>query len=334
MKRIMAVYDVDPFYADRFAEFANHKETTPFTAVAFTSISRLKAFAAQQPVELLLVGDDVEEAELEGIEVGQVIRLSETGAAKDGAPAVYKYQASDSVLREVMACYQVQERPVLMTATGRKSQVIGVYSPVSRCGKTGFAVTLGQVLAREKKVLMLSLEEFSGLGALTGTVHSGSLSDLIYYYRQGTYNSLRLGSVVYNWGGLDYVPPVTYAEDLADVQGEELAGLMAQIAGESVYEVILVDLGHFGRDVEKLLALCDVIYVPVKEDVVSTAKLEEWKGYLSASGREAMWERIRLLRLPRPRSVGPRETYLEQLLWGELGDFVRELVRGAGKGWC
>ena len=34
MKRIMAVYDVDPFYADRFAEFVNRKETVPFTAVA------------------------------------------------------------------------------------------------------------------------------------------------------------------------------------------------------------------------------------------------------------------------------------------------------------
>lgn len=334
MKRIMAVYDVDPFYADRFAEFANQKEATPFTAVAFTSLSRLKSYVTKQPVELLLVGDDVEDKELEGIEVGQVIRLSETGVAKDGTPAVYKYQASDNVLREVMACYQVQERPVLLTATGRKSQVIGVYSPISRCGKTGFAITLGQVLAKEKKVLLLSLEEFSGLGALTGTVYSGSLSDLIYYYRQGVYSGLRLGSVVYNWGGLDYVPPVAYAEDLADVQGEELAGLLEQIAGESAYEVILVDMGHFGRDVEKLLALCDVIYAPVKEDIVSAAKLEEWKTYLSASGREAIWERVRLLRLPRNRGVGMREVYLEQLLWGELGDFARELVGGPGKGWC
>ncbi len=332
MKRIMAVYDVDPFYADRFAEFANQKETIPFTAVAFTSIGRLKVFAAKQPVEILLVGDDVEDKELEGIEVGQVIRLSETGAAKDGSPAIYKYQASDNVLREVMACYQVQDRPVLLTATGRKSQVIGVYSPISRCGKTGFAITLGQVMAREKKVLMLSLEEFSGLGALTGTVYSGGLSDLIYYYRQGTYSSLRLGSVVYNWGGLDYVPPVTYAEDLADVKGQDLEELFARIAWESAYDVILLDMGHFDRDVERLLALCDLIYVPVKEDTVSLAKLEEWKAYISASGRDSLWERIRLLRLPRQRAVGMRDAYLEQLLWGDLGDFVRELVGGSGKG--
>ena len=44
MKRIMGVYDVDPFYADRFAEFANQKERIPFTVVAFTGIAKLQAF--------------------------------------------------------------------------------------------------------------------------------------------------------------------------------------------------------------------------------------------------------------------------------------------------
>lgn len=332
MKRIMAVYDVDPFYADRFAEFANRKETIPFTAVAFTSIARLKAFMAQQPVELLLVGDEVEDEELEGLKAGQIIRLSETGAVKDGETAVYKYQASDNVLREVLACYQVREQPAVLTVTGKRSRIIGVYSPVGRCGKTGFAVTLGQVLARETNVLMVSLEVFSGLAALTGSEYGGSLSDLVYYYRQGAYNRLRLGSVLYNWGGLDYVPPVIYAEDMADISGEEAAGLLSRIADEGTYGIILVDMGNFDRDVEKLLELCDVIYSPMKEDAVSSAKLEEWKAYLDASGRQRLWERIRLLKLPRQRISGTKETYLEQLLWGEMGDFARELAGGIGKG--
>lgn len=332
MKRIMAVYDVDPFYADRFAEFANRKETIPFTAVAFTSIARLKAFSAQQPVELLLVGDEVEDEELDGVKAGQIIRLSETGASKDGDMSVYKYQASDNVLREVLACYQVREQPAAVTATGRRSRIIGVYSPVSRCGKTGFTITLGQVLARETKALMVSLEVFSGLAALTGSDYGGSLSDLIYYYRQGAYSRLRLGSVLYNWGGLDYVPPVAYAEDMADVQGEEAAGLLSRIAEEGMYGIILLDAGSFGRDVEKVLELCDIIYSPVKEDTVSSAKLEEWTGYLEASGRQHLRERIRLVKLPRQRVPGARETYLEQLLWGEMGDFVREIAGSIGKG--
>ena len=29
MKRVIAVYDIDPFYADRFAKVANQRETVP-----------------------------------------------------------------------------------------------------------------------------------------------------------------------------------------------------------------------------------------------------------------------------------------------------------------
>ena len=99
-----------------------------------------------------------------------------------------------------MSWYRPQEIPVLMTAAGRRSRITGVYSPIGRCGKTSFALTLGQVLAREEKVLYITLEEFSGLSALTGTVYTGGLSDLLYYYTQREYSSVRLGSVTYNWG--------------------------------------------------------------------------------------------------------------------------------------
>ncbi|MCI8659758.1 MAG: hypothetical protein HFG54_05880 [Lachnospiraceae bacterium] len=329
MKRIMGVYDVDPFYADRFADFANQREQIPFTVVAFNSITRMEAFAKEQPLELLLIGDEVDKGHLSQIKVAQIIRLSESREISgEDLPVIYKYQASDAVLREVMACYQVQPEKIPPVAVGIKSVVMGVYSPVNRCGKTGFSLTLGQIFARESRTLFLSLEEYSGLSRLMGIIHETSLSDLIYEYRQGTYTRMGLGAVVHNWGGLDYIPPVAYGEDLAEIQGGELAGLIGQIAAEGVYDVIVVDIGHLGRGMEPLLELCNVIYTPAKEDCVSTAKMEEWKEYLIRSGRPYLWERVRILKLPRPGAVWQTETYLEQLLWGEMGDFIRNLLKG------
>lgn len=84
----MAVYDVDPFYAERFAEFANQKEKTPFTVVAFTSLARLRQFTQRQQVELLLAGDGVPEESFKDLNVRQVIRL---GEVKDLAATVAKY---------------------------------------------------------------------------------------------------------------------------------------------------------------------------------------------------------------------------------------------------
>lgn len=364
MKRIMAIYDADPFYADRFAEFANQREAIPFAAVAFTSIGRLKSFSEQQHIELLLVGDEVSDDELAEVKVGQIVRLSgngvpgrpevagssgsgrqyryemdagqKSGETADGSsraiPVVYKYQSSDAVLREVMACYHVWPEQAPHTAVSLKSSVIGVYSPVNRCGKSGFCLTLGQVLAKEARVLCLNFEEYSAMSSLTGTEYVTDLSDLMYYYRQGEFNRMRLGAVVHRWGELEYVPPVIYAEDLAEVTGEELAGLTVRIASDGSYDTLLLDLGTLGRSAEPLLELCDVVYAPVREDCISAAKISAWKEYLQRSGQVRLWEKARLIKLPVPTGIRQAETYLEQLLWGEMGDFVRNLIKGTNGG--
>jgi cellulose biosynthesis protein BcsQ len=331
----MAVYDVDPFYADRFAEFANEKEKTPFTAVAFGSIEKLRAFLQQQPVEILLAGGNVPEEELADLQVGQVIRLSEDGRElhrRKGTESggensiIYKYQSSDAVLREVMACYRVEENRTAVHVIGVKSNVIGVYSPVGSCGKTGFCLTLGQAMAENRKVLYINLEDFSGLSVLTGSTYHGSLSDLVYYFRQGEYSRVRLDAVLYSWGSLDYVPPAAYAEDLEEIRSSELAGLIMAIANEGIYDVILLDMGHLCINMEPLLELCSVVYAPMREDCVSAAKMEEWKTYMKHSGREHLWERVQILRLPEPKLCRMPDAWLEQLRWGEMGDFVRNLL--------
>ena len=77
-----------------------------------------------------------------------------------------------------------------------------------------------------------------------------------------------------------------------------------------------------------VLAGCDVIFMPVKEDSVSAAKLEEFDEYLQVSKREDLKDRIRRVKLPYHSSFGRKDTYMEQLLWGELGDYVRTLLKG------
>lgn len=74
--------------------------------------------------------------------------------------------------------------------------------------------------------------------------------------------------------------------------------------------------------------------MPIKEDAISQAKVEEFEEYLQAAGQEKVLDRIRKLKLPYHSTFGKRESYMEQLLWGELGDYVRHLLRGkSGGGW-
>lgn len=328
--RVMAVYDVDPFYADRFAEFVNQKEKVPFNVMAFTTLERLKNYAKDHEIELLLINSAVPREEIERLGAVRVVTLAdgEVVPVEGHYPSVYKYQATDSLMREVMACYCAGPVPPPFTVVGRTGDIIGVYSPVNRCLKTSFALTAGQLLSRESKVLFISLEDCSGLGKLLGETFQADLSDLLYFFGQGSYSWVRLSSVIYSWGDLDYIPPVRYPEDLCQVTAEEMADLLARISRESAYDTVVVDLGVFGKKAAPVLEVCSTVYMPVKDDCVSAAKVEEFEEYLTRSGREALRDRIQKIKLPYHSSFGRKENYLEQLLWGELGDYTRQLLKG------
>lgn len=328
MRHILAVYDVDPLYAARFADVVNQKETIPFEVVAFRSLERLRAFAAETPIELLLISEGVADEETEAVGAARVVVLSDGGTSgKSDYPCVYKYQSSGAIVREVMACYGEKQDEIPEIFGRGSARILGVYSPISRCLKTSFAITMGQLLAQEEKVLYLNLEEFSGLSVLLKEEYRSDLSDLLYFYSGGTYNPLRLKGVVHTFGELDYIPPVRYPEDLDQAGEEAIAGLIRTIAGEDAYGTILVDIGNSRRTAVSVMKLCQVIYMPVKEDAVSQAKLEEFEHYLDQTGNRGLKDRLKRLKLPYHASFGAGGNYLDQLLWGELGDYTRQLLR-------
>lgn len=329
MKHILAVYDIDSGYAARFAEVVNRKEKIPFEVVAFSSLDKLRVFAEGHPVKLLLLGDGVSKDEKDSICAEKIILLTDIQGNSCGQsePCVYKYQSSDAIVRDVMTWYgDGQGEPFEVSHHGL-AKVLGVYSPVGRCLKTSFSLTLGKFLAQEEHVLYLNLEEFSGLSILMKEEYKSDLSDLLYFYTSGSYNSLRLSSVVHTMGELDYVPPVRYPEDLDQAGEEAIEGLICKIAEESAYDTVIVDIGSGRRNALAVMKLCRVIYMPIREDPVSLAKLEELENYLMQTGNSSLKERIKRLKLPYHGSFG-RNDYIDQLLWGELGDYVRQLIRG------
>ena len=75
-KRIMAVFDVEPCYADRLAEAANQREKVPFTVIAFTNMDKLTEFSMENQVEILLVDEKSRQAASQ-VRANQVVILSE-----------------------------------------------------------------------------------------------------------------------------------------------------------------------------------------------------------------------------------------------------------------
>ncbi|MBS6193964.1 MAG: hypothetical protein KH828_00105 [Clostridiales bacterium] len=329
---IFAVCDLEVDYAYHFMEYLSRKKNIPFEVRVFTSPEAFLEFAGQHPVELLLISEKAMCDRIQKEKIGQIMILSE-GVAAEGLekyPQIYKYQSSNQVIREALACYGASHQngvKALQTAK-RQVDIIGIYSPVGRTMKTTFALTLGQILAKNKAVLYLNLEEYSGFEYLLEQTYEQTLGDLLYYLRQGTSNLvLKMSGMIQSMNNLDFLPPVLSPEDIRHTALEEWVQLLQELVDYSSYEAIILDMGDGVADLHQMLEQCTRIYMPIRTDPMSQAKITQFENLLKLWNRTAVLGKIRKIKLPFHRTIHKGAGYLDDLVWSELGDFVRELIR-------
>ena len=331
-KNIFAVCDLEVDYAFNFMDYLNQKRNLPFEIQAFTTAESLLAYGKENHIELLLISDKAMRKEIREIGIGKIIILSEGvhPPELDQYSSVYKYQSSADVIREVMACYGEEKalNPVAFPDLKKTMEIVGVFSPLGRCLKTSFSLALGQILARERAVLYLNLEEYSGFEELLGKSFSTNLSDLFYYVRQGNENLIhRMNGMIQTINNLDFIPPVRMPSDIRTVCWEDWERLLQEIALHSSYEVLILDMGGNVDENFQLLDLCSRIYMPVLNDTVSVCKMTQFENLLKIWNKEKILEKTEKVHLPFHMDNISSETYVEQLVWSELGDYIRSLLR-------
>lgn len=328
MHKIMAVLDKSQSYGQRMLQYLNKKEQFPFKTVLFTDIEEVKEYAKKQTIHLLLLDKEYEDEELKR-SAEQIVLLSDSlDKELNRLPTVYRFQSADSLIKEVMQYYEVSvpDSVFQLKKTGNTVKLVGVYSPLHRCLKTSFALTYGQLLARNERVLYFSLDTFSGFEYLMNQKYGADFSDVIFYQQQGSLAN-RLAGIVYTVGQMDYIPPVRCSEDLWSIDWTLFLECLHTLMDVGLYDTIVLDMGEgFGRP-EVLMNLCNQVYMPIKEDPVSQCRLEEFEETMKLKGYYLLLEKIQKLSLPYYHCVEKKQLYVEQLLWGELGDYVRNLLK-------
>ena len=289
-KNIFAVCDLEVDYALNFMDYLNQKKNIPFEIQAFTTVESLIAYGKNIHIELLLISQKAMCRQVQELEIGKIVILSEGvhPPELDRYPSVYKYQASSDVVREVMACYGAEKAvtPVAFPVLKKTTVIYGIYSPVGRCLKTSFALTLGQILAKEK------------MNGMIQTVNN-----------------------------LDYIPPVRTPEDIRGTEWEDWENLIKEIVSHSSYEVVILDIGGAIDGIFQMLDMCKRIYMPVLTDPVSVSKISQFENLVRIWDYPQILARTTKMHLPFHGGNAAPENYIEGLLWSELGDYVREILR-------
>lgn len=331
-KSVFAVCDTEMEYARNFMEYLNQKRNIPFEVHAFSSAEMFLEFAKNNETEILLISDKAMKEEIRRYPIRQIIILSEGvhSPVLDQYPAVYKYQSSEKVIREVMACYGVENgvdtSPALLPK--KEMRIIGIYSPVGRTQKTSFALTMGQILAKERAVLYLNMESYSGFERLLECSYDRGMSDILYYARQENQGIIyKLGGMVQSMQNLDYLPPAASPMDIQTAKYEEWKWLFQEIEKNSSYEVLILDLGDGVADLYQILDFCNEIYVPIRNDVISAAKMEQFENLLRRWDCQSVLDKMRKIHVPFHTANRTGKAYFEELVWSELGDYVRQILR-------
>ena len=312
-------------------DYLNQKKNIPFEIQAFTSVESLVAYVKKNPVELLLISSEAMCREVGELDIGKIVILTEGSKPKEleKYTGVYKYQASSDVVREVMACYGAEKAilPAQLPVLKKTTEILGVYSPLGGCLQTCFALTLAQILGREKSVLYLNLEEYAGFEELMQKKFLHTLSDLLYFVRQEQAGiTVKMNSMIQSMGSMDFIPPVQSPEDIRGTRWQDWEHLLQEIVLHSSYEAVILDVGDGIEEVFQILDLCTRVYVPVRDDRISKCIMEQFEKLLRLRDYSQLLAGIEKVLLPILSQNADNEFRIEELVWSELGDFVRELL--------
>ena len=324
-KNTIAVCDSEAGYAGTLAEYLNNRKKLPFRAEAFTDPEKFCQYAGINHPEFLLIAEENFNSQVQALQIPYTIVL-----ASDREPehvkqkCIYKYQSAESLIREVMAYCQESVFPDAGYGYKKKIQLIGIYSPLGRCGKTLFALTAGQIWGESRNVLYLNMEDYSGWKDFSEEDTSQNLSALFYHLRQGKIFPPLTG-LVHSWGNLDYIPPVSSFEDLRNISYREWTDLFTHLEKESSYQLLVRDIGNGIDQLFSILDLCTQIYMPVLDDWVSKEKLEQFKK-IAFSLSDTLGSKIQELRLPFTPCAEKGQDFPKNLLWGKWGTDIRKIL--------
>ena len=285
----LVICDPEENYAQALAFYIMNRKGIHFQVQVCSEIQHIQA------ADLLLISDFYPDEERKCVNAGKIILLTGKGNCSQETDVIYKYQSGEQILDDILkSCEEVYAENELFfsSALKKKGKIVGVFSPVHRIGKTAYALELGENMAASENVLYLNLELYGGIG---GHFEKGgqTLEDVLYYARQEKGNlGFMLTKVVKRKGNLDYILPVPVSEDIKQIRAEEWIFLLKQIAEQSIYETVILDIDEGIRDVYELLNVCTEIHMMVDDNPYSKAKMEQFERELTLLGYEDMMAKI------------------------------------------
>lgn len=278
----MAIYFADKEYLEGFMNYITERNTG-FICSGFTKSENLKEFARQNSISILLTDDTCFKNTARNINSEITFVLTEKPETEASAN-VYEInilQPVDEILKEILKTAAKTDISVAQDHLLTSGNVYSFFSPVGRSLKTTLAMAASQILSDKEKTIYLNLEPDSGFSVLFGQDFGSDLSDLMFYLNDDTGDkaSLLLQSVICNCQGVFFIPPVMNPGDIFQISSDEILKLF-DLLQKNGFKNIVIDIGSLLPGFERIFLASSRIYMPVRKDAMSSAKIAQLFSYL------------------------------------------------------
>ncbi len=285
-------------------DFLNEKEEFLLEAIIFSKKESLQKYLQEHKVDILLMGEFMERTNLkqENIKYKLVLCEGILVREEETESVIYKYQAAECIMREILAFYVSKETT---TAAYRylpqyqKCEIVSVYSPAGGCGKTTTALAMAQVFGKSKKVLYLNLENFPGVISKMQLEEISGFSELVYYLKQRKSNlAMKLQTLVRKEGNIDLLQPAGHYNDLYALDAQDVQLFIEELYSATAYDVVIFDIGFMSDAIMELLEASQIIYIPFLKSKSLEQKEERFFEFLRREERGYIQEKCKKLQLP------------------------------------
>lgn len=329
-KKELAICIGDEEYQNRFTNCLINHFKNQFRISVFTSMEELE-HTKKLSYDIILIGDyEWEWARAFGEDGCKVVFLGEEelGITKE-TPNVFVADKYQPVYKIVDSISQItgMEQKALSEKNGKKTAKWGIYALSNTQLQIPFAVMVAAIQREKGNVLLLDLQENSGLTALGEENNTSGLEELLALAESGVYTKGRVVSAIGHLEYCDYVYPAKNSQCLTEADACLYEKMFQILEEEMDYDAIVINFGSRFQGFYEILDKCEGICFLKKEGVLEQVRQQEFMEEMKNMGYEHCVNRLMELSLS---DRGYAHLDCSQLIrlwqWGEIGDLLRKKV--------
>lgn len=245
-----------------------------------------------------------------------------------GVYFVDKYQEVNKIVDEILKQIGEEIRNVKKSGSLQGHlQILAVYSLSENEYQLPLAVTLASILSEKERVLLLDLQENSGLSQLMDCEYAVGMEELLVMAESGRYSKGRIVSCIGHLDRTDVVYPAENTECLCEVQNATYQRLFQLLANEMEYSTIVLNMGSRFVGFFDLLGSCQEIYLLKSRGGLGQWREQEFYDELERRGDVGVSRHLREIQLPLMTTpMISCERLVEQWKWNEFGDSIRRMM--------